>query len=214
MKNVILNWSQGAYRNFSRVPFIFVLILIEIYFFINGSAHFPNWDSGYGNLIMIYIMMTLFFLVWAKRSTERQMDRPFKDSIIWFVFFFIGTYIFMLFASALGLFSAPTLPGSLFWPTVIVQICVVATAEELMFRGVILSWFGIIISAILFAFWHGYAYGMVYYQGQFMWSSVAFALVMGLILGLIAKHPKWGIVACIGVHSCYNCYISGIFMSF
>ena len=120
----------------------------------------------------------------------------------------------MLLASALGLFQVQSLPSSLFWPTVILQVCVVATAEELMFRGVMLSYFGVIVSSVLFAIWHGYAYGVIYYEGVFQITSIVFAFIMGLILAMIVKNKQWGLPAAIGVHAAYNLFISGAFMTF
>lgn len=209
MGNIIYKWLTNSYTNFGKIPFIFVLIAIELYFFINGKAHFVEWDDTYGNIITIYILMTLFFLLWSRRGVDQQIDRPFSQSIVWFVFFFIGTYVLMLFASIFGLFQTASIPSSLFWPTVIMQVCVVATSEELMFRGVMLDWVGPIWSSVAFAMFHGWAYGMIYHSGQFAIGAMAFAFVMGLILAMIAKNKEWGISATIGVHSCYNLFITG-----
>jgi len=211
---VIYKWLTNSYTNFGKIPFIFVLIVIELYFFINGEAHFPEWSSTYGNLITVYILMTLFFLLWSRRGVDQQIDRPFSQSIIWFVFFFIGTYVLMLFASIFGLFQTTSIPSSLFWPTVIIQVCVVATSEELMFRGVMLDWVGVIWSSVAFAVFHGWAYGMIYYQGQYSWGAMAFAFVMGLILAMIAKNKEWGLAATISIHGCYNLFITGAMAGF
>ena len=212
--NPVATWGKETFIKISRIPLVFILIAIEVYFWINGPAHFPAWDEGYGNIIMIYIIMTIIFLMFRKQVTEKQMFRPIDQSIPWFTFFFIGTYMIMLLASFVGLFEVGSLPSHLFWPTVILQVCVVATAEELMFRGVMLSYFGVIISSAMFAVWHGYAYGVVYYAGVFQLSAVFFAFIMGLILAMVAKNKIWGLAAAIGIHSAYNLYVSGAFLTF
>ena len=210
--DMIRQWWITTFRRFSLMPFIFILIGIELYFYINGNAHFELWDSTYGQVIPVYILMTVFFLIWAGTGTRRELKRPVREAAPWFVVFFIGTYLVMLFAVLIGLFSPGVAPVSLFWPTVILQVCVVATAEELMFRGVILEVTrSVIISSIIFAGFHGWAYGMVYYAGVFNWGAVSFAFVMGVILALIYK--RWGLPACISTHAAYNLVVSGILIT-
>jgi len=213
----IRNWWTQTFNRFASLPFLFILIGIEVYFYINGKAHFSNWDSSYGHLIQAYLIMTIIFLLWAGRNTQEQLRKPLKDSVLAFVMFFIGTYIILLLVSATGFLKVGSpLSHELFWPTVIVQVCVVATAEELMFRGVILELMGVIISAIVFAAWHMYAYQIIWYQANFAsmnWGAVIFAFVMGLILALVAKRKEWGLPATIGIHASYNLFVAGAFVS-
>lgn len=211
----IKQWYNKAFQKFSMLPFLFILIAIEIYFFINGQAHFENWDTDYSQLIQVYLIMTIIFLIWAGRKTKETLKRPIKDSMLVFVTFFVMTYIVLLFLTSVNLIGGTrTLNPDLFWQTVIMQVCVVATAEELMFRGVILELTGVVISAALFAAWHMYAYRIIWYNvdlSQIQWGAIIFAFVMGLLLGLIAKKKEWGLPATIGIHASYNLAILGAF---
>ena len=210
--DMIRQWWTTTFRRFSVMPFIFILIGLELYFYINGPAHFPDWNSTFGQIIPVYVLMTVFFLVWASAGTRKELRRPLNQSAPWFVIFFIITYILMFFAVAIGIFHATSMTSNLFWPTVILQICVVATSEELMFRGVILEVTrSVIISSILFAVWHGYAYGFLYYAGVFNWGAMVFAFVMGVILALVTR--KYGLPAAIGIHAAYNLTVAGVLVT-
>ena len=203
-----------SYKRFASIPFLFIPIAITTYLWINGRAHFPDWDSSYGQIISVYLVMMIVFLVWSGRKTQEQMRRPLHLSATAFVIFFIGTYLILFALSALGVIMVDPLPANLFWQTVIFQVCVVATAEELMFRGVALEMLGVVVSAVLFAFWHSFAYGAQYYNftwETFNWFAFAFAFIMGIILGIIAKQKQWSLPACIGVHSAYNLFVIGAF---
>ena len=210
--DMIRQWWVTTFRRFSTFPFILALVGIELYFYINGSAHFVDWDAGYGQIIPVYILMTVFFLVWSSAGTRRELRRPIKEAAPWFVVFFIGTYLVMLAATTIGLFQPGTLPASQFWSVIIVQVVVVGCSEELMFRGVILeSTKSVIISSLLFGIWHGYSYGFVYYAGVYNWGAMIFAMIFGVILALIVKKKEWGLASAIAVHSCYNAFIVGAF---
>ena len=206
-----------AFHRFSMLPFLFLLILINLFFFINGRSFFPNWDATYGQLIMVYLIMALVFVLWAGRRTESQLKKPLKTSIFGFTVCFIATYIVLLLLSATGLIKTYLLPQELLWQTVIIQICVVATAEELMFRGVLLDIFGVVLSSALFAVWHSYAYQVVFYEFSwetFNWPALLFAFIMGIIFALIAKRKELGLAGSIGAHAAYNLVVVGAFVTF
>jgi membrane protease YdiL (CAAX protease family) len=205
---------KTTYKQLANIPFIFILIAIAVYFWINGPAHFPYWDASYSSLIMIYIIMMLIFLVWAKRQQITEIKQPVQKSAFSFVGFFFLTWILMFAVVKAGWITPAEFPMELFWQTIILQICVVATAEELMFRGVLLSYVGVIIQAILFAIWHSYAYQIIWYEvtlETFNWYVLLFAFAMGVILGIVAKNKQWGgISATIAIHSVWNLTIIGV----
>ena len=148
---------------FRSMSLVFILVLIEIYFLVNGGAHFSTWGAIEQQTITIYILMVVSFMLFAGRETAKEMNIPLPSALVNFVGFFIATYFVL---AAITYFSGSTvlpMDPSLFWPTVVMQVAVVATSEELMFRGVLLEKFGIIVSSILFAGWHTYAYGVRYY---------------------------------------------------
>ena len=219
---MIREWWSKTFQRISSIPFLFILIAIEIYFLVNGSAHFEGWDSristpgSEGQIIFFYVIMTIMFVLWAKRGTQESLGRPLKDSMLVFTMFFIFTYIILLFLSYLNFINTgESISPGMFWPTVIMQVCVVAVAEELMFRGVLLEWTGIWISSILFAVWHSYAYGITWYNMTIeSWGPIFFAFFMGVILALIVRQKRFGLPAAIAVHACYNLFVLGVFVSF
>jgi len=209
------NSFNSVYRNLGRIPFVFILVAIAIYFWINGPAHFPDWQASQSNIIMVYIVMMIGFMVWARKRTEKQVYVPLQKSAFTFVFFFIITWAVMLGLIYLNvLVPASDFAPELFWTVLILQVCVVAPAEEVIFRGVLLEYTGIVIQAVLFAVWHSYAYDILWYDigsDAIRWGPLVFAFVMGLILGYIARNKNWGLPATIAIHACYNLVILGAF---
>jgi membrane protease YdiL (CAAX protease family) len=204
---------NALYNKISLFPFIFALVLVWIYFWLNGPAHFPNWSEAYSEIMLYYLGMVVIFLFFAKRKTEQDIRQPIHMSLLSFAMFFIATTLVLTFIVSLGLYEQPEFDMSLFWPVIILQIFVVATAEELMFRGVLLPYVGVIIQAILFAVWHSYAYQIQYYEfsfATFNWPILLMAFIMGTLLGIVAK-SKYGIPACIGIHAAWNIVIIGAF---
>ena len=211
-----------------KIPFIFIPIALALFFYVNGGAFFPNWDSSYGNLIGAYLLMTIVFLFFSKVRTQKEVNLPLQIGVLSFVMAFFLTYIVLMILVKLNVLVVATdFPKEYLWQTLVIQICVVATAEELMFRGVILdvltpggkriSWFAIILSSILFAIWHSYAYQVIWYNLSFdaiNMLSLLLAFVFGIILGIVAQNPATesrvgGLPACIGIHSVYNLIVIG-----
>ena len=204
---------KAAYTKLGKIPFIFILLAIEVYFFVNGSAVFKNWNESYGQLIMAYIVMTLIFLGFAKIKTNQEIRQPISKAAFSFVAFFMITWV-LLTALVFAKILTPAVSDlSLFWPSLVLQICVVAASEELMFRGVLLSYLGIFVTAIAFAVWHSWAYQITFYSlswETFNWPALLMALIMGIILGYVARDRRFGIPACIAIHSVFNLTILGI----
>lgn len=221
MKTALAPVSQSfkvAYARFGNAPFLFVLFgIFALYALINGSALFPNWGSGNTELILTYGFMVLIYLVWAKRRTEAELRTPVNKAAFSFVGFFFFTWILLEGAIVAGLITVPTdFPNDMFWQVVLIQICVVALAEELMFRGIMLSYFGNFIQAVLFALWHSYAYQIRWYNISFEsmgWVvPLIVAFIMAILLGYVARNKQWGgLPATIAIHACYNLVIIGAF---
>ena len=204
---------KTAYTRLGKIPFIFILLVIEAYFFINGSAHFPNWNASYGQLIMAYIIMTLIFLGFAKTRTTTEIKQPLSRSAFSFVAGFIITWAILMALVQAKILQPATSDSNLFWPLLFLQICVVATSEELMFRGVLLPYLGVFITAIVFTVWHSWAYQIIWYNlswDTFNWSALFIAFIMAIILGYVARDKRFGLSACIGVHACWNLVLLGI----
>lgn len=221
--------SKGI-QTFGKIPFLFGLIGIEIFVFVNGASVFPQWDTGYQSVILAYLVMTCAFglFIFIK---SRQMARTREElgvhlstgSFSFAVGFFVTIILMAILVKAQVVVVDTSFPKSIYFETVLIQICVVATSEELMFRGVFLDifgsrkWTGIITTSILFAVWHSYAYQIVWYQ--FDWSTfnigaVIIAFVFSVILSLISRNPAseqkvGGLPATIGIHGAWNLCIIG-----
>ena len=210
----MLNIFQKINNRISRTSFILVIILIQLFFWLNGKAVFPNWDSTYGDMVLVYIAMTVMVFLWAGRHTKKELERPIGYSMGVFAAFFIMTYMILAFSLSLSDTIIQPMATSLFWPTIILQICVIATPEEMIFRGVLLERFGLVPQAILFAIWHSYAYSVIYYMPETIMMglvSLTLAFIMGIIFGLITR--KFGLAGAIAAHAAYNLTISGAFLT-
>jgi len=194
-----------------KIPFLFVFFVVALFFYINGNAFFPEWDSTYGQVISIYMIMMLVFYVFSTSKTEKRIDSPASISTTQFVFGFIISYVAITLLTVVGVLSAGEMAAGLILPTIIMQFCVVAPSEELMFRGVLQDYTGIIVQAILFALWHSYAYGIMWYNLTLSTGIYSFfvALVFGLILGYLSRLPMFSLPGAIAVHATYNCIILG-----
>jgi len=197
-----------------RVPFLFVLLGIAIFFWVNGPAFFEDWSTTYGQMIAVYISMMLVFLFFAKRKLVEESTETLGKAVQKYVTGFFATFVLMAVLSLAGAIQFGQISDSLIWPTVILQICVVATAEELMFRGVLLSYVGIVASSALFAIWHSYAYGLLWYNlppgADF--TSLILIFVFGCVLGWLTVYQKnrIGLIGAVAAHSCYNLCLLGV----
>jgi membrane protease YdiL (CAAX protease family) len=212
------NITKPVSRTFTQLPFIFILIIVAIFVMINGKSLFEEWDANYTNVILIYLVMLGSFLLWAGPRVEKQIKTPLQTAIRPFLLGFIVTFFVMLALIYSKIFSPPAFNPGIFWQTVILQFCVVATAEELMFRGVMLDFFskkspifGIAFSSFLFMIWHSVAYSILWYKlslGDINIYSLAIAFLFGIIMCLVVR--KYGLMAAISGHATYNLAILGL----
>jgi len=214
--------SHSIFMSIGNISFLFILVVIEVALLLAGNSFFPGWDQTYGQLILVYIAMTVIFIVWAKRRTENIIGQPVNRSLFWFFIFFVVTWGVLTLLIYVGLLSpAEGFDTSVLLQTILVQICVVSLSEELMFRGAMMdelsrgpriTWFAVVVQAAVFAVYHSWAYQIVWYD--LSWESlnlggIVIAFIMGVILGVIAKNREWGLAGSIAVHSCYNLVVLG-----
>lgn len=209
-------------NDFGNFPFIFVFIAIILFFLITGSSFFPEWDSSFNSIITTYLIMMVVFMYWARKDTRTFLKMPLKNGLIGFTIGLFVTVLLMNVLISLKVMSSPSLPQEIFWSTVILHMFVVAPVEEVIFRGIWLEYTGVLISSILFAAWHMYSYGFIWYEGgwsSFNWSAMIIAFIIGMILALIVqrskditdKRIKLGIPCAVGIHAAYNLCILGAF---
>lgn len=200
-----------------RIPFIFILVFIAGYFWLFGDSIFPDWNySGisYSTTVSYYIVLLATFLIFSRLRQASYLTTQSNIALKQFLLGFLLTLICMLLLVASGIIGQNTILVGLVLPMVIMQVFIVAPAEELMFRGVLQSYIGIIPQALLFAGWHTVTYGYVWSNLGWPPMNIMFALFVsfafGIIMGLVAIRKDLGIPACIGAHACYNLVVLGV----
>ena len=212
-------------NDFGNFPFIFLLFIIAVFFWINGPAFFEFWEmSANAYLIQTYFVMFIVLILWSKQrsDTRQHLKLPIKKSIPSFILGVLITFLLVNALFLMNLISTPSPTMELFWPSIILQFCVIANVEELIFRGVLLEYTGILVSSVLFAVWHSYAYGFVWYSlgWDYNWGALLFAFSLGMILALIVENSKdvekkhkipLGFPMAVAIHATYNLCILGYF---
>lgn len=215
---MILKEQLNKLGNF---PFVFILMGLAMFFWLNGKAFFEAWGASNEGTITVYLLMMVVFLVWSNKESLAHLKMPLKDAIPGYLLGMFITFGIMNIVIFFGVMSTPLFPPELFWPTVIMQICIVSVAEEIIFRGILLESTGILISSVLFAGWHTYAYSFIWHTGgweTFNWGAMIFVFGMGILLAIIVEHSrdlekqtkiKLGFPAAMAIHATYNLCVLG-----
>jgi len=214
-----INWNQARER-VEKLPFIFILLGIAIFFWVNGPAFFStDWSTRYAPIIPVYISMFLIFVVFAKKKVVDDLHDTLTHSVSKYMTGFFSAFVLLTVFGLLGLLSFGKISPDLIWPTLIFQICVVGVAEEAMFRGVLTGYLGIFASSALFALWHFAAYGLQWepFSAGNMLSSQGFtallvAFIFGCIMGYLVIHQnkRFGLPGAMAAHACYNLVLLGV----
>jgi hypothetical protein len=208
-------------RRIRRLPFLLILLAIAGYLWIFGDKYFPGWEAAgytgttFSTTVSYYFVLIVVFLILSRFQKQSNLYTPVEEGFKRFMIGFLAvTILFSVSYVLSGAKVSPIRPE--FWfPMLIMQICVVAPAEELMFRNSLQYWIGWIWQAPLFALFHSAVYGVVWVAG---WpplpTSTMIALfgaaMFGLVMGYIAKNKKLGLTTCIGAHAAWNLLIFGV----
>lgn len=214
IKGLAVSWN-GIYNTLMKIPFVFYMIFIALTFWLIGSSFFENWNLLYAPLILPYIVMMLAFFIWSRTRSTGVHTSSFS-ALPSFVMGFLGTWMVMTVLIKVGVLKAGALEPTQILPMIIFQICVVATAEEVAFRGVLLPmlsraglFFAIIANSALFAMWHLTAYGIRFGDVlSFNVISLFIAFIIGVLLSFVAV-SRFGLAAAIGCHAAYNLCVIG-----
>jgi len=206
------NSNEINKKNLKYITLTFCYVFIAYYFLINGRAIFPNWTDAETNEIFIYLVGVVAFLTVAiplGSKLNLKYQSKLIDVITNFSLAFPIFWIAFIIIKDAGLWFQNITPiqASLIIPTVFFQVCIVASSEEIIFRGTIFPLLskinvvlGVVLTSILFALFHLNAYG-----GNIF--SIAIALLMGLLLALL--YMKFNIGTAIAFHAVYNLMILG-----
>jgi len=163
----------------ATIPLLIVSLVVELFLLVDGSFFFGNLWSEYQPVLMIYLVISAGLMAFAYGQGKSLMSLTFFDALIFFVPAFLITAVLV------GQISPPynsTYTTSYIIVQIIFQIFVVSITEELMFRGILIKYIGVIPQAILFSVFHLVAYSTVY--GLNIGAFIS-ALIMGILLGYI-----------------------------
>jgi membrane protease YdiL (CAAX protease family) len=199
-------------KSIITIPLLLVSVIIELFLYIDGSYFFGSiWTTTFQTTLTTYLIISSALLIFSFTGIKGLMDLTFWDAIIFFVPTFILTTLIV------GQISRPiNQPANYIIAMIIFQIFVVSITEELMFRGILIKYIGVIGQAILFTIFHLVAY-TTELSGL---SIVGFfeAFIMGLLLGFIiqwseqAGMKSTGLAITWGIHAGWNVAVAtGIF---
>ena len=207
-------------RNLGKVTLLVIYSLIAFAFLVNGEGLFSAWETNWTLNAIIYILGVALFLS-VIEELPRELKSSFIDNLKFFSASAILTLIILLVVRDFGLMFQDTspMPYHLIIPNMAFQLIIVATSEEIIFRGVIFGYlydrfqlrsenkYGWIIpyfgSSIIFALFHYAVYGLDPI-------NMLMLFTMGLVFAYTVD--RWGLGASIGVHWIWNCMAIGIFV--
>jgi membrane protease YdiL (CAAX protease family) len=191
-----------------RIPLIAIFFFIGVYLWLFGDNYFPEYWSTMGTTVSFYVAMFFASIFIADARLQNELRTPISRAALPYLVSFAVTFIV---TSALF----RTGQGELVIPMAVLQIAIVAPTEELMFRGVLLSYLGwsvagIVIQAVFFSAWHWVVYtGLVGLD----WSaivSLTVAFAFGVMMGFLARDKRWGLPATMACHAAFNIAILGV----
>lgn len=189
-------------RSLFALPFSVWLLLFQTFMLVNITIFFPPETSENARFVILtYMVFTLAGLtVFGK--TPPWFAMPTEHALRYFVVGLLGTTLILSTIGA-GAGLEFLLPWSTYDPVrqnlalVFFQAFVVATSEELVFRGILPQFLGWLPAQVVFGLFHFVAYG-----GD--WSGILFATLAGTLFYLIARHTS--IYTAMGVHTAWNIF--------
>ena len=183
-------------KQMASVPLIFLGVMVDLFLLVNGNILFGSQFNAYQHVLLYYLVMlgSVFFFA----GKTKQLNISIESAVIYFVPTFIITALLVgdVVRSSMML-VANEVVMQLF-----LQIFVVSLSEEMIFRGVIINYIGVIPQGILFGLFHTAAYYSIYGVNIY---AMIMAMVMGTLWGYLVKmYPKNGIAITWGMHAGWN----------
>lgn len=213
-------------KNLGKISLLIVYSIIVFWFLVSGEGTLTGWNSAWTFNAIIYVLGVTLFLG-AIDELPRELKTSAGKNLKYFAIASILTLTILLVVRDLGLMfqNISPMPYHLIPANMVYHGVIVATPEEIIFRGVIFGFlydhfklrperqtgelqkYGWIIpyfgSALIFAFFHYAVYGLNLV-------SLGMIFVMGLVFAYAVE--RWGLGASIGVHWIWNCMAIGIFV--
>ena len=206
-------------KNIGKITILIIYSFIAFYFLINAEGLFSAWETNWTFNAIIYMLGVTLFLT-VTDELPKELKSPLVINIKYFTIASLVTLVLLLVIQDFGLMfnNVNPMPYNLIPANMTFQLVIVASSEEIIFRGIIFGYlydhfklrsdktYGWIIpyvgSAFIFASFHYAVYGL-----NLVNMSIVF--VMGLIFAYMVD--RWGIGASIGTHWIWNCIAIGIF---
>jgi len=209
MRNInIIKQRNLRLNKLKKISILIFYAIFAFYFLVNGEGLFAEWDENWTWTTIIYLIGVTLFLG-IQEELPKELETPFVDTAIGFMGSFIfTTFVFwVLYDAGIMFTNIQPLPISLIVPTLLFQLVIVVSSEELIFRGIILRYFyqynlyiAIFVSAFLFSLFH-----LAVYQGDL--GSLGFAFVLGILFAVVTI--RWNIGIAIGLHFAWNAMVLG-----
>lgn len=188
----------------ATVPVLVIAIIIQAFLLVNGQLLFGSAWSGYETVLLLYMSLDAVFLALAFTSTLPFLDIDvFNATIIFTIVFLVSAFTFSSFFRLVPI----TVSVNNIILDFVFQIFVVAYTEELLFRGLLLNYIGVIPQGILFGLFHLTSY---YTPAGINWASIIVAMILGIAFGYIVKYfnsikqPGIGITITWALHAAWN----------
>lgn len=186
------------------IPLLAISIVIELFLLVDGSILFGSLWEDYQSVLVLYLIMSGTLFAFVGRSPQANIS--IEDAVIYFVPAFVGGSL--LIGSIIP--RGPSIGLESYILEIVFQVFVVALTEEMLFRGVLINYIGVIPQGIVFGLFHLAAYTSVFGTS---WISILTAMIMGILFGYIVKFlPRKGIAITWGLHAAWNlAIITGAF---
>lgn len=170
---------------------------------VNASVIAPAGEvERFQTLLIVYLLLMVAFLGLVPRIPGLHV--PFNQAVLWWVGGFVATVFVMTGIqgiSGLGL-AVPTYAVGAAGYLIVMHAIVVASAEEIIFRGVLPKLITPILAAGAFAIFHAAAYALDP-------MGIIIAFIAGLFFWVLTV--RFSIFLAIGVHGGYNTALLYIF---
>lgn len=187
----------------------FLLILL-LYFYVNGALVFGEFWGGFQNIILLYILILLGAFALAPTLLQRDPKAPFYLELAAYIGPAIGVNLILLIAGVRLQFGPV---GGPVFAIIALQVAV-SGSEEMFFRGALQQRFVLgkvgpglaaMVSSGLFAGFHAVAYGLNP-------ANLIFAFAAGVAFYIIYEQTRdqFGLAVNSGIHLGYNLGLLGI----
>lgn len=203
-------WEQKA--RLRKWSVYIVYVIVASYFLVNGETLLsPVWTSNWTWTIVVYMVMVALFIQISDKLPDKSKSPILQNILALCIVFPTSTALFWVLQD-FGIYFQSVQPMSyhLIPAHLIYQLVIVASSEELIFRGAIFGflqeyykkqwWIPYIGNSGLFAIFHLAAYG-------FNPITLLIAFLMGLIFTYCTD--RWNIGVAIGLHFSYNAFVIG-----